>query len=193
MPGENGEYVGQKSEYVDGGHRLSWRPPGQSLESSMRERVVNPTVGSDADMQGATGDLMINGQVTADGTSKAGESLPPGAMDNQVVVGDIPMEPSCFQSRPGLLAELDRVSAQVSVIHAATGLNGLGATQLAAAYARAKLAAGWRMVAWVNGAGTGSLLAGLAAVAEATGMADGDSGRDVADAGVAESSRPGCP
>ena len=54
-----------------------------------------------------------------------------------------------------MLTELDRASAQVSVIHAATGLHGLGATQLAAAYARAKLAAGWRLVAWVNGADTG--------------------------------------
>ena len=95
------------------------------------------------------------------------------------------MEPPCFQSRAGLLAELDRASARVSVIHAVTGLHGLGATQLAAAYARAKLAAGWRLVAWVNGADTGSLLAGLAAVADATGLADGDSGRGVTDAGAA--------
>ena len=95
------------------------------------------------------------------------------------------MEPPCFRSRAGLLAELDRASAQVSVIHAVTGLHGLGATQLAAAYARAKLAAGWRLVAWVNGADTGSLLAGLAAVADAAGLADGDSGPGVTDAGAA--------
>ena len=128
---------------------------------------------------------MVNDQITADGTSKAQEPLPPEATNHQVVVGDIPMEPSCFRSRAGLLAELDRASAQVSVIHAVTGLHGLGATQLAAAYARAKLAAGWRLVAWVNGADTGSLLAGLAAVADATGLADGDSGRGVTDAGAA--------
>ena len=84
-----------------------------------------------------------------------------------------------------MLAELDRASAQVSVIHAVTGLHGLGTTQLAAAYARAKLAAGWRLVAWVNGADTSSLLAGLAAVADATGLADGDPGRGVTDAGAA--------
>jgi RNA polymerase sigma factor (sigma-70 family) len=128
---------------------------------------------------------MGNDQVTADGTSKAEEPLPPDATNYQVVVGDIPMEPSCFQSRAGLLAELDRASAQVSVIHAVTGLHGLGATQLAAAYARAKLAAGWRLVAWVNGADTGSLLTGLAAVADAMGLTDGDSGQGIADAGVA--------
>ena len=73
----------------------------------------------------------------------------------------------------------------VSVIHTTTGLQGRGATQLAAAYARAKLAAGWRLVAWVNAADTGSLQAGLAAVAEAAGLTDGDSGRAVADAGQA--------
>ena len=105
--------------------------------------------------------MTVNDQVTADGTSKAQEPLPPEATNHQVVVGDIPMEPSCFRSRSPLLAELDRASAQVSVIHAATGLHGLGATQLAAAYARAKLAAGWRLVAWVNGPDTVSLLTGL--------------------------------
>ena len=95
------------------------------------------------------------------------------------------MEPPGFQSRAGLLAELDRASAHVSVIYAATGLRGLGTSQLAAAYARAKLAAGWRLVAWVNGADTSSLLAGLAAVADATGLADGDPGRGATDAGAA--------
>ena len=40
-------------------------------------------------------------------------------------------------------------------------------------------------MAWVNGGDTGSLLAGLAAVADATGLPDGDSGRGVTDAGAA--------
>ena len=71
------------------------------------------------------------------------------------------------------------------MIYPATGLLGPGTTQLAAAYARAKLADGWRLVAWVNAAETGSLQTGLAAVAEATGLTDGGSGRDIADAGQA--------
>ena len=91
---------------------------------------------------------MVSDQVTADDTSKAQEPLPPEATNHQVVVGNIPMKPSSFQSRAGLLAELDRANAQVSVIHAVTGLHGLGTSQLAAAYARAKLAAGWRLAAW---------------------------------------------
>ena len=64
---------------------------------------MNRTVDGDV-----TRDLMVNDQITADGTSKAQEPLPPEATDNQVVVGDIPMEPLGFQSRVGLLAELDR-------------------------------------------------------------------------------------
>ena len=132
-----------------------------------------------------TRDLTVNHQHAAGAGSQAQEPLPPEAASHQVVVGDIPAEPPGFQPRAGLLAELDRAGARVSVIHAATGLQGLGKTQLAAAYARAKLAEGWRLVAWVNAGDTGSLLAGLAAVADATGLTDDDSGRGIADAGQA--------
>ena len=86
-----------------------------------------------------------------------------------------------FPPRPALLAELDRAGARVSVIHAAAGLHGLGATQSAAAYAREKLEAGWRLVAWVNCADAGSPLAGLAAVADAAGLTEDDSGRGITD------------
>jgi len=128
-------------------------------------------------------DLTVSRQPAAAARPQAPEPMPPGAAGHQVVVvGDIPAEPPGFLSRQGLLADLDRAGDRVSVIYPATGLHGLGVTQLAAAYARAKREeAGWRLVAWVSGADTGSLLAGLAAVADAAGLAGRDSGPDVTD------------
>jgi tetratricopeptide (TPR) repeat protein len=63
-----------------------------------------------------------------------------------------------------------------------TGMRGVGKTQLAASYARAKLEARWRVVAWVNGEDASSLARGLAAMAEGIGLKsrDGvDPGREV--------------
>jgi hypothetical protein len=84
-----------------------------------------------------------------------------------IVVGEIPREPPGFQPRPDLLAELDRTDAGAPAVQLLTGIAGAGKTQLAAAYARAKLAADWRLVAWVNAGTTGALRASLAATAEA--------------------------
>ncbi len=96
----------------------------------------------------------------------------PGVFRGQLV-GDIPREPQGFQPRADLLGELDRTAAGVSVVHAVTGIQGVGTTQLAAAYAWSRLAAGWRLVAWVNAENKNSLLAGLAAVAAAAGLSGG--------------------
>jgi RNA polymerase sigma factor (sigma-70 family) len=98
----------------------------------------------------------------------------------QLVVGEIPREAPGFKPRPYLLAELNRVDRGVQLL---TGTLGAGSTQLAAEYARAKLAAGWRLVAWVSAESTGSLLTGLATVAEALGLSAADYGRDAVAAG----------
>ena len=140
---------------------------------------------TERDVDATTGVPMVRHQHTSGAGSGAPEPLPPEAASHQVVVGDIPLEAPGFRSRADLLAKLDRTEARVLAIYPATGLLGLGATQLAAAYARAKLADDWRLVAWVDAAETSSLQAGLAAVAEATGLTDGGSGRDIGDAGQA--------
>jgi tetratricopeptide (TPR) repeat protein len=99
------------------------------------------------------------------------------------VVGDIPQVPPGFQPRAGPLAELDRAGGPL--VHAVTGIQGAGKTQLAAAYARAKLADGWRLVAWLNAADPAVLRSGLAALAEELGVADGRTGQGGGDAGRA--------
>jgi tetratricopeptide (TPR) repeat protein len=103
--------------------------------------------------------------------------------DDLVIVGDIPATRLGLQPRPALLARLNQASQGTPVV--LTGPRGAGKTQLAAAYARAKLAARWRLVAWVNARDSLTLLAGLAAVADATGLSVGGSRPGPADAGEA--------
>jgi len=93
-----------------------------------------------------------------------------------VVVGEIPQEPVAFQSRAGLLARLEDPApgSRVVVIRALTGLRGVGKTQLAAEYARARLAERWRLVAWINAEEPVVMVAGLEAVAAALGLAARD-------------------
>ena len=117
--------------------------------------------------------------------SYAVEPPAPTTTNEQVVVGDIPAPRPGLQPRRALLAQLNRrrPSQRPSVV--LTGTWGAGKTQLAAAYARAKLADRWRLVAWINARDSETLLAGLAAVADATGLSVGGSRPAAADAGQA--------
>jgi len=103
--------------------------------------------------------------------------------DAPVIVGDIPASRLGLQPRPALLARLNRASQGTPVM--LTGARGAGKTQLAATYARAKLADNWRLIAWVNARNGETLLAGMTAVAEAAGLTVGGSRPGPADVGEA--------
>jgi tetratricopeptide (TPR) repeat protein len=93
-------------------------------------------------------------------------------MGQRVVAGDIPHEPPGYQLRDGLMAELglDAGAGHVSVVYALTGLRGTGKTHVAAAYVRARIADGWRLVAWVHADDQDAIVSGLGAVASAMGL-----------------------
>jgi hypothetical protein len=109
---------------------------------------------------------------------QAAAVVPPAdtGTDAPVMVGEIPREPLGFQPRTDLLAALDAPGpvSRVVVVHALTGLRGMGKTHLAAAYARAKLAERWPLVAWINAGDLGGILAGLAEVAAELGVSQPD-------------------
>jgi tetratricopeptide (TPR) repeat protein len=124
---------------------------------------------------GAAGTVSLGpSAVQLPGDDRAGVKVRPG----QVVVGEIPREPAAFVARV-MVRRLAAAAGggRVAVVCAVTGLRGVGKTQIAAAYARARVSQGWGLVGWVNAETRDTLLSGLARVARRLRVADpaGDS------------------
>jgi tetratricopeptide (TPR) repeat protein len=149
------------------------------------ERDARQEVPAEPDVHAAAHDLTAAGQPgTGAGESRTTEPLARMTADAQIVVGAIPAQRPGFQPRPALLGRMNQTSQKASVV-VLTGAQGAGKTQLAASHARAMLAAGWRLIAWVNAQDSESVRAGLAAVADATGLSDDGSVRSPVDPGQA--------
>ncbi|WP_460525872.1 FxSxx-COOH system tetratricopeptide repeat protein [Flindersiella endophytica] len=87
-----------------------------------------------------------------------------------VLVDRMPWPPKVLHERQGTLARLEALGErQPPVVGAITGARGVGKTQLAAAYARGRIAAGWTVV-WVDASTRDQLVAGYADLADVLGL-----------------------
>lgn len=103
------------------------------------------------------------------------EPVPEALLQGPLVIGALPREPLAFQERADLIEAVDEAMDRhaVAVVCALTGGRGVGKTQLAGAYARSRIDAGWRVVAWIVAEEPGQVVAGLDDLAEAAGIKGG--------------------
>lgn len=101
----------------------------------------------------------------------------PQAGSGPVVVGDVPQRPPDYQARDALLRRIPKPGSGpgICVVHAVTGMPGIGKTQLAADYARRCIRDKWRLVAWVNAENAVTILDGLTQTALVLGIPPSDS------------------
>ena len=188
------ELLGRRRGQRDIDMRPAAAPSGVSAPSVQHQAAFSEKADCDAEQEMRAGqdadtapyDLTVIHQRTAG--ARASQVMGPlagGAASDQVVVGNIPQQPSGFQPLTDLLAELEQAGGGVPMVHVVVGMHGVGKTQLAAGYARTRLAAGWRLVAWINAENTGILLAGLVAVADAAGVSEVGTRQDAAAEGRA--------
>jgi tetratricopeptide (TPR) repeat protein len=150
------------------------------------ERDAQQETHAEPDVHVAPHDLTIGDRSSAGAEEPhAGQPLARTMASDRLAVGNIPAQRPGFQPRPALVAPLTPASEGTPAVQVLIGTPGVGKTQLAAAYARARLAAGWRLVAWIDAENARSLEAGLAAVANAARLSNGSSWQSTADVGQA--------
>jgi hypothetical protein len=141
------------------------------LVQARREPRPGPAGGlPPIEVSGGLGVLAVSGSGQVNqyiGTYIASQQLPAGAGPGSVVSGEVPQQAPAFQPRDELVARLGGRGPGVTLVRSVTGMRGVGKTQVAAAYARSRIEAGWRLVAWVDAGDMAKVLGGLAVVAAA--------------------------